>query len=572
MMTGADSIAAILRAQGIRTVFSLAGASHTYLLDALDRDGCKILSSRHESGAVGAADGYARALAAERPERPGVALIVSEQGIANAVGGLAVAYSLGSPVVVLAAIPPEGFVERTNTIASAQLAIVEPVCKWAAIVPSSARLAEAVQCAIRASLEGRPGPVVLFIPQDQFRAEVPEFVPQTFVWEGGKPDPEALDHAAQLLRQAKRPIAIAGMGALRGRAADALQALAAKGVPVLGNGSGRGLVAEDGEQGWSWPYAQTMANQADCVIVLGEILTQRLGFGLPPRFAADASFIEISTDPESFDRNRQTNAALCGEPGSTLESLLQRIEANDWSTGWLKGGLEDKRALLDCLAGREGGTIHPLALGQALAPYINADTMLVGDGADIQNWMYGALTVTRPGGFMDHFPLGAMGSGTALAIGAAAALAEQAEREGGAVPATLLVTGDGAIGFHPAELHAAALANLNLKIVVGNDGAWGTEAHGQFKAIGRTINTDLGTLPYAKLAEAFGCEGLTCDIPEELAAAVAKLFAIDGPALLDVGIDPEAGALLKTDPLASSIHFNDLEEGQRKLAPQKDLP
>ena len=96
-MTGAELIVAQLAAQGIGSVFAVAGASHTWLLDALDRAGFAIVSSRHESGAVGAADGYARALADRRPVRVGVTLIVAEQGMANAVGGLAVAHALGVP-------------------------------------------------------------------------------------------------------------------------------------------------------------------------------------------------------------------------------------------------------------------------------------------------------------------------------------------------------------------------------------------------------------------------------------------------------------------------------------------
>ena len=109
------------------------------------------------------------------------------------------------------------------------------------------------------------------------------------------------------------------------------------------------------------------------------------------------------------------------------------------------------------------------------------DAILVGDGADIQNWMYGALRVRQAPGFLDHYPLGAMGVGTPLAVGAAAAATEAP----GPARTVVLVTGDGAFGFHPAELHAAARAGLRLVCIVGNDGAWGTEMHGQVQAVGR---------------------------------------------------------------------------------------
>lgn len=567
-MTGAKAIAALLRAQAIGSAFSVAGASHTYLLDALDRAGITILSNRHESGAVGCADGYARAMADQRPERLGVALIVRDQGLANAIGGLAVAHAIGSPVLVLVAAPPRGTAEAAAVLDQDQLALVTPVSKWARTVPGPERLVDYVQTAIRQALDGRPGPVVLVIPQDLFQADVGPLDPQPHRRAVGLPGLASLDEAAALLGAARRPLVIAGLGAFRGQASAALQALAARGVPVLGNGGGRGLVTEDDLAGFSWPYAQRFACEADCVVIVGEMLTQRLGFGLPPRFSADAKFIQIDADSAAFHRNRPMDVALHGEPGAVLAALAERL-GGTWDPQWLSDALAEKAAFVAARAGRPGPAIHPLALGNALASHLGPTTMLVGDGADIQNWMYGGLRVTRPGGFMDHYPLGAMGSGTALAVGAAAALAERARSDGTPAPMTLLVTGDGSIGFHPAELHAAALAGLNLKIVVGNDAAWGTEAHGQVQALGRTINTELGTLPYARLAEAFGLAGFTCDALADLPGAVAKLMEHPGPALLDVRIDREAGAELKTEPLASSILFSDLADGQNALAAPK---
>ena len=555
-MTGAEAITAILLAQGIRTVFSLAGASHTHLLAALEDAGVAIVSSRHESGTVGSADGYARALADKRPERPGIALIVAEQGLANAIGGLAVAQAAGSPVVVLAAAPPHGGNETAAWTDHDRLLLAEPVCKWVRAVPSAGRLADYMEAAIRIALEGRPGPVLLLVPQDLFLAEVGALAPEPVDRPLALPSPDALAAAARVLDSARRPIAIAGLGAMRGRAGDALRELEDRGVPVLGNGSGRGLVAEDDRIGFSWPYAQRAANLADCVIVVGEMLTQRFGHGRAPRFAADAKFIQIDTSPAGFDRNRRNAVSLLGEPDPALAGVLERSKGR-WDGGWLAEALVAKAEFVARRAAEESTQIHPLRLGAALAERIGPRVFVVGDGADIQNWMYASLRIVRPGGFADHFQLGAMGSGTPLAVGAAAAFAKEA-RAGAEAVTTLLVTGDGAIGFHPGELHAAAMAGLDLKVVVGNDGAWGTEAHGQAAAIGRTINTELGQLPYARLGEAFGLPGYTACTADALSAGIEALFASRGPALLDVRIDPHAGSELKSNPLATSILFSDL--------------
>jgi acetolactate synthase-1/2/3 large subunit len=100
--------------------------------------------------------------------------------------------------------------------------------------------------------------------------------------------------------------------------------------------------------------------------------------------------------------------------------------------------------------------------------------------------------------------MGAMGTGTPLAVGAAAAARERSTKKPRCV---VLTTGDGSFGFYPAELHAAARAGLKIVCIIGNDGVWGTEWHGQMKALSRPVNTELGYLDYEKVAEGFGCRG-----------------------------------------------------------------
>ena len=569
-MTGGERVARILRAHGVGSVFALAGASHTHLLDPLDRLGIRIVSSRHESGAVGAADGYARVMGDGEAPRVGVALIVGDQGLPNAIGGLAVAHHANSPVVVIVAVPPRGFAETDTAIDMDQLALVAPLTRWARAVPAAARLADHVIAAIRHARAGARGPTVLLVPQDQFRSEVLD-APALGVPAAPHALPAAADvaRAADMIVSSKRVAVVCGAGAFRGRATLPLRLLAYDfGLPVLGNGQGRGLVAEDGEIGFSWPFAQPAIASADCVIVVGARLTQRLGFGLPPRFAPDVRIVQIDADPRAFDRNRPTDVPLLGEAGPTLERLVAALRERGMTkqdNGWLHRCLADRVQRTDELKALATDPTHPLALGARLAARIPDDAVVVGDGADIQNWMYSAVRIKRPGGFTDHYPMGAMGSGTPLAVGAAAALAELADDNGSIAPPVVLITGDGSIGFYPAELHAAARARLDVKIIVGNDGAWGTEAHGQVESIGRTVNTELGVLPYARLAEAFGCRGLTCDRTAALDASLDALFACDGPALLDVRLDRNAGAELKSNAAVSTIVFSDLNEGRNAL-------
>lgn len=568
-MNGGELITGLLRDHGIATVFAVAGASHTRLLDPLEKHGFRIISSRHESGAVGGADGYARVRS--DPARAGVALIVAEQGLPNAVPALSVAWHANSPVVLIAATVPRGFAEAETAIDQNQLELVTPITKWARTVPSVDRLADYVTTAIKQATSGRPGPVALLVPTDLLSASAPpRRVSAAAAVSPALPCPHAVERAVDLIERSNRPIIVSGAGARRGSAGTALTGLVSEfGIPILGNGLGRGLVAEDWDCSFSWPFAQIAAGLADCVIVVGARLTQRLGHGLPPRLGREASIIQIDIDPGAFHRNRAVDVSLHASAGPGAQAILdglRRRRAEPKSRAWLHDALAARMARAAELRETAGPCIHPLRLGAEIARRLPADTVIVGDGADIQNWMYGAIAVRRPGGFMDHYPMGAMGSGTPLAVGAAAALRELADASGEEAPPTLLVTGDGSLGFYPAELHAAARAGLRLLVIVGNDGAWGTEAHGQWLTIGRTINTELGTLPYARLAEAFGCKGMTCDDTSDLRQAIETLLASQEPALLDVRIDPDAGLELKQNPTINMILFNDINEGHNELA------
>lgn len=560
-ITGGMVVSRALSRYGIRTVFAVAGASHTHLLDALDRDGFRIISSRHESGCVGAADGYARITG-----RLGVALIIADQGTPNAINGIAGAFHACSPVLVLIARLPNSWTEAEAEYDNAKHPLVAPITKWARTVPAAERLAEYVDAGAKRALAGRPGPVVLQIPQ--------EFLGRTLEGWGAAAQPapvlarpaadsDAIARAAELLADAERPLLIAGAGAALGHAGATLREIVDRfDVPIAGNGLGRGVVPEDWQRSWSWPLMQTAASDADVVCVFGARLKQRLGYGLPPRFSPAAKFIQIDIESEELSRNRRIDVPIVADTGLAATQLCDALAARGAPRGrralWVHDRLQPRMRYLDTVEREPRERLHPLALGRALARRLGDDAIIVGDGADVQNWMYGALRVRRGPGFLDHYPLGAMGMGTPLAVGAAAAARELALAARAAVPPVLLTTGDGSFGFYPAELHAAAQAGLRLICVIGNDGAWGTELHGQLGAIRRTVNTELGFLRYDLVGIGFGCHGEFVERPDQLDAALDRAFAHNGPAVINAIIDRDAGAELKREPLARMILFDDL--------------
>lgn len=560
-LTGGMVVSRALSRYGIRTVFAVAGASHTHLLDALDRDGFRVISNRHESGCVSAADGYARITG-----RLGVALIIADQGTPNAINGIATAFHACSPVLVLIARLPNSWTEAEAEYDNSQHSLVGSITKWARSVPAAERLAEYIDAGAKRALAGRCGPVVLQIPQEYFAqtlddygaaAQPPPLLPRAAA------DPAMIEAAAALLQQAEKPLLIAGAGAAHGEAGAALRELVARhDVPIAGNGLGRGLVPEDWQRSFSWPLMQIAAHEADVVCVVGARLKQRLGYGLPPRFAPQARFIQIDIEAEELSRNRRIDLPIAADAGLACRQLLAALDSVAAPTtdraAWVQRALVPRMEYLERIANTPRETIHPLSLGRALARHLPESAIIVGDGADVQNWMYGALRVCKAPGFLDHYPIGAMGVGTPLAVGAAAAALEQALMTGEPLRPVLLTTGDGSFGFYPAELHAAAQAGLKLICVIGNDGAWGTEMHGQMKAIDRSINTELGYERYELVGQGFGCAGEYVSHLKDLDAAIQRAFVANGPTVINVLIDRAAGVELKSEPLAQMIMFDDL--------------
>jgi acetolactate synthase-1/2/3 large subunit len=167
-------------------------------------------------------------------------------------------------------------------------------------------------------------------------------------------------------------------------------------------------------------------------------------------------------------------------------------------------------------------------------------------------------------GFMDHSPLGSMGIGTPLALGAAAAARERAEDTGDMERPVVLVTGDGSFGFYCAELCGAALAGLKIVCLISNDGAWGTEKHGQMKAFARTANCELGQWDYHLIAQAFGLNGEKIGRAEDILPALRRAFAAPRTTVLNVLTDPAAGIVRKTDPRVQTVAFEDIVAGLKK--------
>lgn len=556
---GGDVVADVLVGRGVRTVFSLSGGALNWVLDALHRRNVSIIGSRHESATIMQADGYARASSSV-----GVAMVIAQQGLSNASGGLGAANEACTPIVVIVAVQPPWLSEDPGLLEDIdELAAARPFAKWVRTVRSKHMLPVLLEEAFRRAQAGRPGPVVLGIPLDML-AEGNDALP-TAITTVHRPDAnaEAVAGAAALLAAARRPLIIAGAGAYWSDAGEALRTLATEfGFPVVGDCAGRGLVPEDWSSGYSWPLAQPAAKFADVVLLVGARLNYRFNRGLPPRFAADAKFIQIDIHGDDIGRGRPIDVAVESDARAALLALIQRLRAlgapAPKDPRWVREAISPRLKRLDEIAIDSNGPLHPLQMARSLNRLMPANTLVVGDGADVLNWLHGALQVRNALGFMDYQPYGSMGVGTPMAVGAAAAVRDLAVSNGETARPVVLVTGDGSFGFYCAELNSAQQAGLPLVVIVSNDGGWGTERHSQRKAgMKQVINCDFGVARHDLVAQGFLCEGTQVSTIAAFESALAKAFHSHIPMLIDCVTDPAAGMLRKTDPHAEMVFYSD---------------
>jgi acetolactate synthase-1/2/3 large subunit len=575
--TGAGAAAEVITASAARTVFALAGAQHSKLLAELEQAGVRIVGNRSEAAVVGAADGYARVAG-----RVGFGLIIAGQGVVNSLAGFATALEARSPVVVVIARPPLGQEDPFSPPYHTSGAFLAPVIKWHVSVEDAQRLGDCLDMAVAVASAPPAGPVAVTVPADFLAASVtrrpagaahwraaprradPCPVAEPAVAEPAVAEPAvaeaAVAEAAAALAAARRPVVVAGTGMRRAGGAAALaQVRDTLRIPVLLEAEAKGLLGEDLDLVYPWPLAQTAVGSADLVVLAGCALGDRLGGGRPPRFSASARFVQFDEDAAEFCRGAPGRLAIKGSPAAVLAALVSAARSDGGYDGgggaWLAEALQERTAAIAAVPDSSASGLHPYAIARRLTSLLDGPAIVVGDGADILAWMHGQFRLREGSVWMDHHPLGSMGVGLPLALGACAA--EQEMSGPGRSRPVVLVTGDGALGYNVAELETAARCGLPVRVVVSNDGAWGTERHGQLQRLGHAVNTDLLVAGYEQVAEGLGADGFVARTEEELDAALAALPDHPGPVLVNVLVDRDSGRLRKQQPLLEMIYFNE---------------
>jgi acetolactate synthase-1/2/3 large subunit len=569
-MRAVDATLACLKRAGVNAIFGLPGGPVIPLFDALHDDpDIRTFLVRHEQGAGHMAEGYAKVTG-----RAGVCTATSGPGATNLVTPIADAYMDSVPLV---AITGQVGSARVGTDAFQEADIVGitlPIVKHSYLIKDAEDLPRALAEALYVAQSGRPGPVLVDVCVDQWAREVEDFTDPEPPMPGYRPPagsghPRQLEAAARALQAAQRPVIYAGGGIITGAASAELTHLAElTGIPVnttlMGLGGFPGthplFVGMPGMHGIA---AATYAFQeSDAILAVGVRFDERVLSTVMSEWAPGAKIIHIDVDPAEISKNRAAHIGIAGQAGPTLAALAEAYaalpEPHDAGrrADWVERIAAWKRQHPYHVD--EGGAIQPQQVIQAIYRATRGGAIICTDVGQHQMWAAQHYPFDRPRRWITSGGLGTMGFGLPAAIGAQVALPDEL---------VIDIAGDGSFEMTLQELSTAQMYGLPVKVVILNNGYLGMVR--QWQELfweGRYAGTSFEPFQpsFAGIAQAYGIAGTTVREADELEDALAEAFAADGPALVDVHVNPLAkvfpmvpqgkgpGAIIVGGPVAKS--------------------
>jgi acetolactate synthase-1/2/3 large subunit len=536
--TGSDLLVRALRAEGVDTVFGVAGDHMLHMLDTMFDSPLRMVDFRHESGAAHAADSYSRIL------RKGGVNLSTTPGHANALPAIANALHSEAPLINIAGSAESPNMGRGAMQEFDQVGAAAPITKGAWNVPSPARIPEYVALAFRTALSGRQGPVHLTIPHD-FQmdevddAEVARYAPNEY----GTPmsvlgDPEQIERAIDILSSAQRPVIFAGSSAgATAIPSEVLRLVETMRIPFFSEDSARALIPDSHEYSMGLGYQPlnlTVRNvgEADVVLMLGKKLDYTNGFGGNPPFADDTKFVVVDPSPAQVNRARTAAVGIVGDLGPVITQMADAAAKRNWSerTEWvskLRTAFDEWHSGLEALGNVEN-PMHPMHVSNTLQKFIDDDTHVTFDGGDYCHFLRASIKRDEPYRFHNVSSFGMIGVALPYALGAQVALPGKK---------VVLANGDGSLGFNGMEIDTMVRHNLPVKMFVGNNAIWGIDWQIQKGIYGRPVWTDLLPTRYDVMAQGLGAYGEHVTKAEDLEGAMKRAFDHDGPALLNIDIE-----------------------------------
>jgi len=554
-LTGGELLARALANEGVRFVFGLPCPEIDPLLAALDANGIRFVTMRHEAAAVHMAEGLYKTTGQ-------VAVVLGNPGpgSANLLPGMLTARHEGVPVLAITSQHRTGVVYPSTPATfqgQDQLDLFKPVVKWNGPVFEWSRIPELVRMGFREMWAGRPGPVQLEIPAPVLYATGDPATAPIYPSETGRasqpqPSDAQLATAADLLATARAPVIFAGTGVDRAQANAALIGLAELlECPVIPSMAGRSVVPHDHPLYFhsQSPAADELRRKADVVLVVGS----RVGnldvpfdkyWGDPAR----CRVIHVDVDPRHIGVSRPVTLGIVADARLALEGLTARMRDRGVAShgrtdvAELRPGYEAwARAAGEMVAAWSGPGIHPAQAIGTVGAVFGRDAVYCVDGGMTSLWAALALPSTQPNSYHGIMEMGMLGTGIPSAIGA---------KLGAPAREVVCVTGDGAAGFNAMELQTAAREGLRITFVVMAESEWTMEIPNEMARWGTTFGTRMGEVRWDKVADGLGCHGEYVDSIEALPAALARAKGAAGPALICVRTSMQANLAVPESGMA----------------------
>jgi len=536
-----DAIIECLKAEGVTDVFGIPGGANLPTYDALYDGGVRHVLCRHEQGAGHAAEGYAKASG-----KVGVALATSGPGATNLVTPIADAMMDSVPTVFITGqvrtdlIGTDGFQEADVT------GITMPIVKHSLMIQDPRDIPEAMHEAFHVARSGRPGPVLVDIPQDLSRADINYEPVDSLQLPGYNPTTEGnarqIKLAAKALANARRPVFYTGGGVVNANAAEELRELClADRFPVTSTLMGLGSFPAPHEQwlGMLGMHGTRTANyamdEADLIVAIGARFDDRIT-GKLSEFAPRAKFIHIDIDPAEISKNVPAHIPIVGDAKRILPRLTREYRALETDASRLDGWWERIRGWLERHPLRyddsEDAEIKPQFMIQALLEATGGEAIVTSDVGQHQMWSAQWYDFPQPRRWINSGGLGTMGFGLPSALGAQVACPDQT---------VVCVAGDGSLQMCSQELATAVTENIPVKTFIMNNGYLGMVRQWQELFWERRYSAvDMGTTPdWVKLAEAYGATGMRATDKGTLVEQMREALATDGPVVMDVAVTKE---------------------------------
>lgn len=532
VITGSEILLRSLLLEGVDCVFGYPGGAVLYIYDAMHGfEDFKHLLTRHEQGAIHAADGYARASG-----KVGVCIATSGPGATNLVTGIATAYMDSTPLVVITGNVPTTLI-GTDAFQEADITgITMPITKHSYLVRDVEDLPRVIHEAFHIANTGRKGPVLIDIPKDVSAAKA-LFKPHTepVAMRGYNPTVTPnrlqLDKLHQAIAEAERPLILAGGGVVySGGHEELFKFVTSTGIPItttlLGLGgfpSGNDLWI--GMPGMHGTYtANNAIQQSDLLINIGARFDDRVT-GKLDGFAPHAKIVHIDIDPAEIGKNVAVDIPIVGDVKTVLEMLNVNVphaaKADEWRAK-VASWKQDKPFRYD----DSDEVLKPQWVVEMLNDTTNGEAIVTTDVGQHQMWSAQYYRFNQPRSWVTSGGLGTMGFGFPSAIGAQMANPERL---------VISINGDGGMQMCSQELAICAINNIPVKIVILNNQVLGMVRQWQELIYdNRYSHIDLAGSPdFVKLAEAYGVKGLRATNKEEAQAAWKEAMDTPGPVVVE---------------------------------------